>query len=401
MESIRLIIQKLALQQQTGASIAQLQHTTEQLRQALVLAAAADSPLAGAASVAVIMPGHSGWAPVPPVAIATATAIEEPQPPVEVTPVAIAEPQPPVAATLTTTATSQPAIAPLQEVLKAHAQEDIPTKVLPMAPEIVQPAPAPAAFVEAPIYTAPRPPLVTAIAQPDAPAAEKVVAVPSPTVSREQQLSFWDTPATSAPEPADEIITVPNTIPAAVPEVQTIVPQAADAPPAEEEDGPVYFELDIPEDWHPLPQEAAKPSTLIPEGFLNMSHAKAPLHDVETTVAPREKPKELHEILAARVVASPERPLAEKPTYVADKIGGSKIADLKKGIAINDRFRFINSLFRGDEAQFERAVKTINNFSILQEAMYWIQRELVVKNGWNEEDELVQSFFHLVRRRFL
>lgn len=76
------------------------------------------------------------------------------------------------------------------------------------------------------------------------------------------------------------------------------------------------------------------------------------------------------------------------------------IRDLRKAIAVNDRFRYINELFRGDEAVYERSIKTINGFSILPEAEYWIQRELKVKHGWKDSDELVMQFYQLVKRRF-
>ena len=49
---------------------------------------------------------------------------------------------------------------------------------------------------------------------------------------------------------------------------------------------------------------------------------------------------------------------------------------------------------------YERSIKTINSFSILPEAEYWIQRELKTKIGWNEDSEAVNHFDQLVRRRF-
>ncbi len=79
----------------------------------------------------------------------------------------------------------------------------------------------------------------------------------------------------------------------------------------------------------------------------------------------------------------------------------SPIRDLKKAIGINDRYQFINELFRGDEAMFERSLKTINSFNVYSEAEYWIKRELKLKLGWNEDSEIVHHFDHLVRRRFL
>jgi hypothetical protein len=134
------------------------------------------------------------------------------------------------------------------------------------------------------------------------------------------------------------------------------------------------------------------PSMTITENFLK--------HNTSTQTEGR--PLELHEILANRVVAQPSNgDLPRQGKVLADTFAGGKIQDIRKAIAINDRFRYIKSLFRGDESLFERSVKTINNFNILQEAQYWMQRELVIKLGWNEEDELVQHFYQLVARRFL
>lgn len=78
----------------------------------------------------------------------------------------------------------------------------------------------------------------------------------------------------------------------------------------------------------------------------------------------------------------------------------SPIKDLKKAISPRNRFLFINELFRGDEVMFERSIKTIQGFSIFPEARFWIERELKIKLGWQEGNSLVQSFDHLVRRRF-
>ena len=74
--------------------------------------------------------------------------------------------------------------------------------------------------------------------------------------------------------------------------------------------------------------------------------------------------------------------------------------DLKKAIGINDRFFFINELFKGDEVMYERSIKTINGFSIYPEAEYWIRRELKLKLGWNERLDAVKQFDQLVKRRF-
>lgn len=110
-------------------------------------------------------------------------------------------------------------------------------------------------------------------------------------------------------------------------------------------------------------------------------------------------PKEINESRVDTATSLNER-LKESRLDLADKLTDAPIRDLRKAIGINDRFLYINELFRGDEAMYERSIKTINNFSILPEAEYWIQRELKVKIGWKDQDEVVKQFDQLVRRRF-
>jgi hypothetical protein len=92
--------------------------------------------------------------------------------------------------------------------------------------------------------------------------------------------------------------------------------------------------------------------------------------------------------------------LKESKPELAQKLQDVPIRDLRKAIGINDRYLFINELFGGDEAMFERSVKTLNQFSILPEAEFWMQRELKLKLAWNEDAAIVQQFIQLVRRRF-
>lgn len=92
--------------------------------------------------------------------------------------------------------------------------------------------------------------------------------------------------------------------------------------------------------------------------------------------------------------------LKQQENNVSASFQETPIRDLKKAIGINDRYLFINELFRGDETMYERSLKTINGFAIFPEAQYWIQRELKVKLGWNDCSETVDHFHQLVKRRF-
>lgn len=109
--------------------------------------------------------------------------------------------------------------------------------------------------------------------------------------------------------------------------------------------------------------------------------------------------KEVHEVIGEKKESLNDK-LKQERTEVAHVLKESPIKDLRKAIGINDKFLFVNELFRGDEGMYERSIKTINNFQILPEAEYWINRELKVKLGWNDSKDLVQHFYQLVRRRF-
>lgn len=92
--------------------------------------------------------------------------------------------------------------------------------------------------------------------------------------------------------------------------------------------------------------------------------------------------------------------LKQGKTELLEILKEAPVKDLRKAIGINDRFLFISDLFRGDEAMYERSIKTINSFNIYPEAEYWINRELKVKIGWDNENKTVQHFDQLVKRRF-
>jgi hypothetical protein len=120
---------------------------------------------------------------------------------------------------------------------------------------------------------------------------------------------------------------------------------------------------------------------------------------VAPTLVQHQGPREINELIAEQKESLNDR-LKQQKTELAHVLKDTPIKDLRKGVGINDRFTFVNELFRGDEAMYERSIKTINGFHILSEAEYWINRELKVKLGWNDTNNTVQHFYHLVRRRF-
>lgn len=123
-----------------------------------------------------------------------------------------------------------------------------------------------------------------------------------------------------------------------------------------------------------------------------------PIHEVPT-LAHQETPKDLNEIMGLKDPSLNDRLKAEI-IEVGHQLTEAPIRDLKRAIGINDRFVFVNDLFRGDEVMYERSLKTINAFRIYAEAEYWIERELKVKLGWEEDHPTTRYFYQLVKRRF-
>ena len=123
-----------------------------------------------------------------------------------------------------------------------------------------------------------------------------------------------------------------------------------------------------------------------------------PLFEIPT-LSNQEGVKEINEMAIHQRESLNDR-LKQEKTEVVEVLKHEPIKDLRKAIGINDRFVFINDLFRGDEAMYERSIKTINSFYIFPEAEYWINRELIVKLGWDADSEIVRHFYQLVKRRF-
>ena len=109
--------------------------------------------------------------------------------------------------------------------------------------------------------------------------------------------------------------------------------------------------------------------------------------------------REINEAMASEEYSLNDKLKAEI-VEVGHLLNDSPVRDLKRAIGINDRFVFINELFRGDETMYERSIKTINGFRIFPEAEYWIERELKVKLGWDDSKESTRHFYQLVKRRF-
>lgn len=136
-----------------------------------------------------------------------------------------------------------------------------------------------------------------------------------------------------------------------------------------------------------------KPAALFEE-------AKEPVAAVAEAIPAPVRNAEVHEIIASENPVYLHDKLKTRVQEVSDIIREPAIADLRKGIGVNDRYTFINELFQGDEVAYDSCIKAINGFSNGEEAVQWIRRELKLKLGWDNENPVVHQFDALVKRRF-
>jgi hypothetical protein len=152
----------------------------------------------------------------------------------------------------------------------------------------------------------------------------------------------------------------------------------------------------------PRPQELEtsfqkQESNIIPTG--HQAWMGDPLVEIPT-LSHQPVNREINDLVGSSNTSINDKLKSGNTTELGSTLKGSPVKELRKAIGVNDRFVFINELFRGDEVMYERSIKTINNFRILPEAEYWMERELKIKIGWDDSRDIVQHFYQLVRRRF-
>lgn len=244
-----------------------------------------------------------------------------------------------------------------------YIQQPISQPVIEQAPPAAKPEPQPIAAQVKPA---------------EEPVVQRPVAVPAPPAEHEryirQQMS----------QPVVE-----QAPPAVKPEPQPI---AAQAKPVEEPlvQRPVAVPAPPPA---PIPAEAEKKHAPAMITLFPQTESKKESKELHTEL------KELNQRVAQNTTSLNER-FRQGHVELADKLGEMPVKDLRHAIGINDKFQFIQELFRGDIDTYERSVKTINEFHSLQEAEYWIERELKIRQGWEDDNRAVKQFYTLVRKRF-
>jgi ABC-type Na+ transport system ATPase subunit NatA len=93
---------------------------------------------------------------------------------------------------------------------------------------------------------------------------------------------------------------------------------------------------------------------------------------------------------------APVNETVESPVFLGDKIGKKISADLTKSLTINQRFMFLRDLFKGNEAEMNRALTHLNASQTLEEALDYLNDNYSFP--WKTEAGI--AFKELLEKRF-
>lgn len=87
---------------------------------------------------------------------------------------------------------------------------------------------------------------------------------------------------------------------------------------------------------------------------------------------------------------------SKKPD-LASRLQSNPIKDIASAIGLNDRFLFINELFKGDAKKYDHTISILNEAHDFNEAYRYIDENL----EWDMENENVLKILDLVRRKHI
>ncbi len=180
--------------------------------------------------------------------------------------------------------------------------------------------------------------------------------------------------------------TVENGIPAVNPAKNNITPEKTILPSAEKPDTTNVINLEIvesgPEEPVAVTNPLKKPTTL-------------PLPDLFGQHSPTLAEK----FQAERKTVKDQFPEQGNDNSLGSRIQQSQIQDLKSAIGINDKFLFINELFKGDLAGYNRTIESLNSSFSRQDA--YNKLELFGRQfHWPENSSSLNRLRDFLKRRY-
>lgn len=187
------------------------------------------------------------------------------------------------------------------------------------------------------------------------------------------------------------------------PEAPAEQPETAEVPPVE-----IQADLPQPPPKQDITKQEDEPSKNLsikddPEVTIEPSGSvKFPAKKEEEKPVPEPQPKKPAPAIdklsqAGETLA--EKLIKEDKPRLADKIQQKKISSLKKAIGINEKFLFINELFKGRMGEYNKAIDTLDEQTSLG-ACNTVINDLAASYDWDKKSDPYAKLQSLVVQKF-
>lgn len=91
---------------------------------------------------------------------------------------------------------------------------------------------------------------------------------------------------------------------------------------------------------------------------------------------------------------------SEEAVTLAEKIGKSKVQNIREVISLNQKFMFITALFDGERTEYENALNQIERSATYEEAFQYLDNTFASKYRWENGKPELLEFKELIYRKF-
>ncbi len=156
------------------------------------------------------------------------------------------------------------------------------------------------------------------------------------------------------------------------------------------------------------PKEVPKPSAVSePVPSIRLDTRPPEVHPQQTSLIDAIAETEAVEPAAPKAAPPPRREpvkpasmAAERPVTVADKLEQAPVADLRKAIALSQKFWFVAELFNGDRKLYEDTIDALNGMDGFPAAEAFLREQVTAKLPKPPGEEVATAFKDLLQRRF-
>ena len=133
---------------------------------------------------------------------------------------------------------------------------------------------------------------------------------------------------------------------------------------------------------------------VIVEKILEEELSRQPIDEKEIL---EEQEEQKEEFFQSEINNAAKKAVKTTDNTIAGVHTNKKIDDIRHAISIGDRFRFQRELFDGNGELMNKTLFKLNQMNDFHEASAYLQS----KFKWKEEDETVENFYQIVKRRYL